>query len=321
MKNKIKLVGAGQIGSRYLQGLANYENTLDIEVYDINKNSLNIAKKRFLEINSNKNNHKIQYKTKNLNFENYYDLIIISTSSKDRSKIIAEYNNKSKVKFWLIEKILEQSSEDVKRILSCLDNKEKNNAWVNTPRRAMKFYSDLKKKIGTDIPKRINLHGGLWGMACNSIHFIDLVEWLTEQHLISVDTTNLDKKWVEAKRPGYYEVTGEISLKFSKGTELLLQSDPTHNNYLINIEISENNFWEINEHEGYMRHSSGELIFGKLSNISEISTEIIQNILKNETCDLTNLRDSCRQHSIILNSFLDHWNKYNNKKDKKVPIT
>ncbi len=299
MKNKIKLVGAGQIGSRYLQGLANYENTLDIEVYDINKNSLNIAKKRFLEINSNKNNHKIQYKTKNLNFENYYDLIIISTSSKDRSKIIADYNNKSKVKFWLIEKIL----------------------WVNTPRRAMKFYSDLKQKIGTDIPKRINLHGGLWGMACNSIHFIDLVEWLTEQHLISVDTTNLDKKWVEAKRPGYYEVTGEISLKFSKGTELLLQSDPTHNNDLINIEISENNFWEINEHEGYMRHSSGELIFGKLSNISEISTEIIQNILKNETCDLTNLRDSCRQHSIILNSFLDHWNKYNNKKDKKVPIT
>ena len=181
--------------------------------------------------------------------------------------------------------------------------------------------SDLKQKIGTDIPKRINLHGGLWGMACNSIHFIDLVEWLTEQHLISVDTTNLDKKWVEAKRPGYYEVTGEISLKFSKGTELLLQSDPIHNNYLINIEISENNFWEINEHEGYMRHSSGELIFGKLSNISEISTEIIHNILKNETCDLTNLRDSCRQHSIILNSFLDHWNKYNNKKDKKVPIT
>tara|TARA_B100000989_G_C19509686_1_gene458334 strand:+ start:566 stop:1531 length:966 start_codon:yes stop_codon:yes gene_type:complete len=321
LNNKIKLVGAGQIGSRYLQGLANYKNYLDIEVFDINQNSLNIAKKRFLEINSNKNNHKIQFKTKNLNFENYYDLIIISTSSKNRSKIIAEYKNKSKVKFWLIEKILEQSSEDVKKILSCLDNKEKNIAWVNTPRRAMKFYSDLKQKIGTEIPKRINLHGGLWGMACNSIHFIDLVEWLTDQHLISVDTTNIDKKWVETKRPGYFEVTGETSLRFSKGTELLLQSDPIHNNYLINIEISEDNSWEINEHEGYMRHSSGELIFGKLSKISEISTKIIQNILKNETCDLTNLRDSCRQHSIILNSFLDHWNKYNNKKDKKVPIT
>ena len=30
-------------------------------------------------------------------------------------------------------------------------------------------------------------------MACNSIHFIDLVEFLTNQSIVTVDTSNVDK--------------------------------------------------------------------------------------------------------------------------------
>ena len=43
----ILIAGAGQLGSRYLQGLANCQNTLDIYVQDISKQSLQIAKQRW----------------------------------------------------------------------------------------------------------------------------------------------------------------------------------------------------------------------------------------------------------------------------------
>ena len=49
MSARILITGSGQLGSRYLQGLANCQNTLDIYVQDIYKQSLQIAKQRWEE--------------------------------------------------------------------------------------------------------------------------------------------------------------------------------------------------------------------------------------------------------------------------------
>ncbi len=319
MENKIKLVGAGNIGSRYLEGLAKYEGSLEIDVSDINKNSLNLVEQNFFEKNLNKNKHKVLFD--NNDRKKNYDLIIIATSSKERSKIIAKYKSDFEIKFWLIEKVLEQSSENVNNILSFLYNNEKNIAWVNTPRRIMNFYAKLKKKINNSIPQRIYLNGGLWGMACNAIHFIDMVEWLTDQKIISVDTTNVDSEWIKSKRKGFYEITGELNIKYSKGTQLILRSDPLIKDYIINIEMNDKDCWQINEKKGIMKNSNGDNIFGNLDYISDTTHDIIKNILNFNSCGLTNIKDSCRQHNIFLDALLDHWNKHNNKKDTTVPIT
>ena len=46
----ILITGAGQLGSRYLQGLANCRETLDIYVNDISEQSLQIAKQRWRKV-------------------------------------------------------------------------------------------------------------------------------------------------------------------------------------------------------------------------------------------------------------------------------
>ena len=158
-------------------------------------------------------------------------------------------------------------------------------------------------------------------MACNSIHFIDLVEFLTNQSIVTVDTSNVDKKWIHSKRPGYYEITGELLMKFSNGTELILQSSADINNKFIKIELPNKEYWIIDETNGKLSSSTGEEIFGKLENQSDITPYVVQKILKYGKSDLTTLKDSSRQHSIYLDAILEHWNKSNNKKDKKVPIT
>jgi pyrroline-5-carboxylate reductase len=60
MKNNILLVGAGQLGSRYLQGLIKIAFPLNIYVVDPNINALNESIKRCAEISFNEK-HNISY--------------------------------------------------------------------------------------------------------------------------------------------------------------------------------------------------------------------------------------------------------------------
>ena len=50
MSATILIAGAGQLGSRYLQGLANCQNNLNIFVLDISEQSLQIAKQRWEQV-------------------------------------------------------------------------------------------------------------------------------------------------------------------------------------------------------------------------------------------------------------------------------
>ena len=50
MSAAILIAGTGQLGSRYLQGMANCRNTLDIYVQDISEQSLQIAKQRWEQV-------------------------------------------------------------------------------------------------------------------------------------------------------------------------------------------------------------------------------------------------------------------------------
>ena len=50
MSAKILITGAGQLSSRYLQGLTNCRETLDIYVNDISEQSLQIAKQRWEQV-------------------------------------------------------------------------------------------------------------------------------------------------------------------------------------------------------------------------------------------------------------------------------
>ena len=47
MKLNLAIIGAGQIGSRHLQGIKKSINSFNIHIVDTNSNSLNIAKRRF----------------------------------------------------------------------------------------------------------------------------------------------------------------------------------------------------------------------------------------------------------------------------------
>ena len=97
----------------------------------------------------------------------------------------------------------------------------------------MHWHKKLKTKFNGKGPLSIEKIGGLWGLTCNSIHFIDLVCWWTGESLLSLNSNELDKKWFKSKRANYYEITGKLKARFSGGTKLTLISNKNKKSNLL----------------------------------------------------------------------------------------
>lgn len=316
---KILLVGAGQIGSRYLQGLAKVEQRLEIIVVDPLEESLSTAEKRWCEADGEKTNHIISWENTFNNVSNNVDLSIISTPSKDRQTIINRVHNKANPDYWIIEKVLCQSASDLDIIKSSI--KSSKGAWINTPRRLMKWHNNLKNKVSGFGPIKAIKTGKEWGLACNSIHFIDLISWWTGEALISIDGSKLNNYWTESKRTGYFETTGELLARYSGGSELTLQSDPNSSQDNIILIMSNNKSWTIDELKGTAIASDGTDLNGRLEHQSELTAGLISEILAYGNCNLPSFQDSYAQHAFFLSTMLAHWNTSQSRSDKRLPIT
>ena len=60
--------------------------------------------------------------------------------------------------------------------------------------------------------------GNNWGLMCNTINYLDVFSWLTDEKLVSINSDRLDKKWFVSKRDQYMEVNGVLNAFFSNGS-------------------------------------------------------------------------------------------------------
>ena len=146
--SNILIIGAGQLGSRYLQGLIPLID--DLKIYVIDPLNSSLEKCRKLIFSCIKENHKnIIYLNSidEINIKNP-ELVIISSTSQGRAKLISEVKEKIDPRYWIIEKVLEQSLielENIKIYLSDIKGK----AWINNPRRIMNWHIKLKEYINS----------------------------------------------------------------------------------------------------------------------------------------------------------------------------
>ena len=315
----ILIIGAGQIGSRHLQGLIGESLDLNITVVDTSSFSLDSAKVRWIEEGGDKSNHKIKWCeaiSKNIKS---LDLVIVATSSRGRAELVEQVALSVNVNYWVFEKVLAQSKQELD-LIKYATNRAKG-AWVNTPKRLMNWYKQLKIKFSNQKPLRIKKTGGLWGLACNSIHYIDLIIWWTGESLLSVNTSRLDPIWFKSKRAGYFEVSGELLINFSGGTELILQSYSNVVEDIMYIELADKKNWIIDESKGIAFESKKDILNGQLELQSRMTGPMVAKILTHGICELPTLKESFEQHTIFLDAMLNHWNLSNNYDDNIIPIT
>jgi len=321
MISTILISGAGQLGSRYLQGMALSLKSLKIYVHDFNAIALSTAEQRWNEV-SNSNNHEVLYITSLESLPKNIDIAIIATTANTRLSASKSICSHTRVKNWVLEKVLAQNEDEIDKLLSLIGSK---NAWVNTPRRLMNWHRDIKSHLDWTNPVNFSVEGGSWGMACNAIHFLDLFSWWTGESLESINIDDLNKEWFESKRVNNWEVLGGLKAKFSKGSIAHINVDQSNSPVVIKIENkyaeSSNNLWLINEAEGVAMNSDGYKISGNLNLQSEITAPLIDSILDYGDCNLPLLSESAELHRVFIREMLNHWKNSGNPAAIFVPIT
>jgi hypothetical protein len=316
----IAIIGLGEIGSRHLQALIKCNFPVNIHCLDPSSQSIETAKLR--ADSSLIENSSVNYHQSFQGFPQSLDLAVIATSAKIRLQVFKSLVGTCKVSNILFEKVLFQKLLEYEEASSILELNEIR-SWVNCSRRIWPIYKEVKNLLKEKKNISFRLTGGLWGMGCNSIHFIDIFEWLTESKLSRIDIKGLDSKIILSKRQGFQEFTGILELLFNNDNKLFLESKPKEIPSLIEISAQDLSI-KIDESSGILiskKENKTETKNFSTPFQSDLSNLIASDILiKNKTI-LPSFSESARQHILMLTAFQRHIEDILGKKIDYCPIT
>ncbi|MBS1526954.1 MAG: Gfo/Idh/MocA family oxidoreductase [Bacteroidetes bacterium] len=321
MKN-ILIVGTGNLGCRHLQALAKLNNNVKIFVLDPQPAALDRAKNSWAEVASNA--AQVTYH-QDFDFGTEIELAVIATNSNIRSAVTKKMLDKIVVKHIVFEKFLFPELSQYTEIADLLKGKQIK-AWVNCPRRMYGVYNEIKKRLKA--PVSFSVTGGAWGLACNSIHFLDLFAMLSGA-VPAANRAILSDGLLASKREGYIEFSGSVFGNTNNGDTFHI-NDTNQPGQPITICIADaEKTIHVNEGERYyivldagIRDRTVEPVFFDIPYQSQLTNIFADSILETGTCALTEYGESCRLHTQLLDIFLNQYNKIIQKPDNRLcPIT
>lgn len=282
----ILLVGSGGIGSRHLQGLFFQRKPIfkvdviepRIEAYE---HGVSMLDRSF---------HSNVRRIEALEFgHDEYDATIIASSAQNRSILLKDIVSKISCQRYLIEKVLAQSVPELRAVRRTMQDRY---AWINSPRREAKLYT-LLRSLCKQEKITLEVRWPNFGLACNSIHFIDLVGWLSENKILKINI-ECDEGWYDSKREGYQDFSGELFARYSNGSTLKIISDKNYDK-VIKL-TTNNNTFIIDEATGFI-DKNGQRTEAKLKNQSEISGSIVEKMITSpDEMQLPDIEESIDNH-------------------------
>lgn len=320
-KKIILIIGLGNIGTRHLESLLEIKNK-EIFIFDNSKKKIFDILKKY----KNKNIKKIE----NLkDIKKKIDFTIVATNADQRHRVLYNLIKYCKINYVLLEKVVFQKLIYFKKFTKISKDK-KIKFIINYPRRLWDFFQIIKKEIKISQSKfEISFKGQNWGLCCNTVHFIDLLFFLSYEKITDVKSYPfLQKKIYNSKRKNFYELKGKINYECNNGNKLTISDEKK--NYKNSLIIKFQNFI-------YQIELDNDYFFVKkiINNIDKIEknfkikvpkqSEITKNYLKyinqgkiNLFCDLS---QAFYQHKALFNSIEEIF--VSNKKFQKnlFPIT
>lgn len=326
----ILLIGAGQLGSRHLQGLAKSQNKLNIFIIEPSKRNTQIAIERFREIDGFTNHFINTFSNINNVSNKKFDIVIIATNADIRYQITKEIVNKYNIKYIVFEKVVFQSESQFEEVIHLLKSKNIK-SWVNCPRRSIPYYHQLKEYLKSSDPLRLEIEGVEWGLACNSVHHLDLLAFLTNDANFAISQNLLENKVYQSKRSGFVEFNGSFSGESKTGQQFkiscLSKEHAEDEPFLIINLLTPKEKISINESIGIADYIKiGEDIpykqeAFKMKFQSELTNIQIDQIIDLGESDLTNIEESFLIHIPFLKLLRDKYESINGESIIALPIT
>lgn len=320
--NAILIIGAGQIGSRHLQALAQLDANYEITVFDVSEQGLALSKERLLEVESN--GAIIHFTTRHPD-NCKFDLAIIATGAATRLSALKALTDNNEVKSIVFEKVLFQSVAQIQNAKHILRQKEIA-AWVNCPRRMMPCYREIRDKLKATSPINVTIQGADFGLACNAIHFLDLFAYLSaDVGTMSIEGT-FNSTPVPAKRQGCYEVFGKIEARsgphvFSMTCDEVdgieeIAVTVACDDIQITIDEINSTMVETTSSDNRVVNSDCRLPFQ-----SEMSQHFAESIIAFGKCELPTFNESAQLHEVMLPLFSDFFTAHGVQELDECPIS
>lgn len=326
MAIKVLLMGAGQIGSRHLQGLKPFSQPLELTVVDPSKESLALAKERY-EGFGGQVHHQVQYLTSlDQVSQSTFDVILVTTNSGVREAVLDQILHAKSCKYLILEKVLFSQKKAYQKF-DDIFNQLNIQAFVNCPMRLQQCEReifDVFQMASFDFA----LTGAEYGLACNSVHFADFLCWVAGETQFSVNFDPHAIEVFESKRPGYLELSGKIELEFSKNRKASFQHDRGLTAFAqYSIQNSDHRF-EVLRNKNIYTYSTSKNLWQqqerKLVTLfqSQLSHSYLDKLLSGEELGLVNYSDSATIHEHLYFPLADFVNQSGkNSTPYEIPFT
>lgn len=314
----IVVIGCGNIGMRHIEGLGKSNKNFNVYVYDISTASIKKCKKISQDF-TNLNLYYYNSIQKLSMVADIFDLAILATTATNRCHHLEYFFSFLNSKHWLIEKPISQSPDVLEKFSFFSNNK---NIWVNHAWRAMPYFKNLKSKYFKNKKIEMNIQGNI-GISCNISHFVDLINFFTNETPISVNTSKLNKRWINSKRIGFKEIHGSLICEFSRGSKLHLKSNQNYKKFKLSGRIIDTGVdFLIDINNGTFNFNNTVIIPGSYLYQSQLTGIIFDQIYHENKCDLTSLKVSINCYRPVINALLTHWQLTSgSSNDRNVPIT
>jgi hypothetical protein len=313
----VLLCGCGNIGFRHLQALiAMNEAPAQIIIVEP-QTALHSRIAGQLAAIETSTVHRFELHEKLPDIKKPVDLAIIATNAAVRRAVYDELASRYQIGSIIFEKVLFQTIKDLTEVGARLE-RDATKSFVNCGRRGFPGYQSLKQEWVTSRPLDLTVTGSQFGLASNTIHFLDLAEYLNAAQLESVDISGLTPGMLASKREGYVEIFGHIAGRLSNGASISItcedRAPPS-----VQVAFSAESLDAQIDEAGRNAIINGTMQPFDSRHVSGMPWIYQELLVKGTTC-LTPYADSARQHRIFIEALRGHLG-LSNATDDPCPIS
>jgi hypothetical protein len=275
---KICIIGVGNIGMRYVQGITGKFPDAELILVDSDARLNELEK---LELGN------VKLCTSLDEVDESIDLFVVATSCEPRLPIYKQCLDRNP-RYIILEKYLFKSREEFEECLSLTRVPTFVNQWL--------YGSKTFDCLFEAEARSVELIGSNWGLACNAVHWMDVFKrHMNITHLqVSGDTTI--SKVFPSKRPGYEEIFGELVFvdRDSDKTFRLVDNGDDSLTGVQEIRVDEKVYLF-----DYAHIKQDEKVLSHFPYFSDLIGDIVGEIIDKGSCHLPVLEESISQHLLI----------------------
>jgi hypothetical protein len=312
----VALIGLGNIGFRHLQGLSRVGSRLRLVAVDPDQAALDRASAEWAS-------------TVGTPLDTTSDLLalprdtrvaIIATSAAGRLDLLRHVLAHTAPEVVVLEKVVFQRLHDFDEAAS-LAEASGAKILVNCPRRMWPLYQSLVRISDRVGEFALSFRCRNLGLACNSVHFIDALQFLTHNATPRLVRSDLGEVF-PSKRAGYFEVFGSLTFATDRG-RLQLDVQPDGPETLEAAVVLDVRPHVLSEAQGRVIAADGEVLcdVGRGPFQSELTGALVADILDEVSPSLATLVDSRAAHAALFSALEYHFQRQGVDVSSGLPIT